>query len=81
MKPKPLQTERSFSAPTSFLFTFRLWQTRDAQGTFTWRGKLQSVTTGEVRYLNGLQNVTLQLHELLLELEAESHLLEELHVP
>ena len=67
-------------APQSFLFTFRLWQSRDAQGDAAWRGKLESVTTGQVRYLNDLQNVTALLRELSRELETETHSQENIHV-
>jgi hypothetical protein len=77
---KLAQTKARSTTPQSFLFTFRLWQTRDAQGDSAWRGKLESVTTGQVRYLNDLQSVTAQLRELLRELEAESHSQEENHV-
>lgn len=82
---KPIPTEllssapQSFFLPQSFLFTFRLWQSRDAHGDAAWRGRLEAVTTGQVRYLNDLQNVTALLRELLRELETETRSQEDIH--
>lgn len=77
MNPKLVQTESLPAAPQSFFFTFRLWQTRGADGDDAWRGRLESVTTGQVRYLNDLQGVEAHLRALLGQLEQDGHLMED----
>lgn len=80
MAQKPAQPKSLAHAPQSFLFTFRLLQTRGAQGDTAWRGKLEAVTTGQVRYLHDLQDVTALLRELLRELKVEFYSQGDIHV-
>ncbi len=37
----------------SQLFTVRVWQVESADGSSEWRGKLQHVPSGEIRYFRG----------------------------
>ena len=40
-------------AQTSHLFTLRLWMEDTGEGQTDWRGKVQHVNSGEVRYFRG----------------------------
>ncbi len=42
--------ERPSESPRSHLFTVRVWKEEVAKGQFEWRGKVQLVNGGDVRY-------------------------------
>lgn len=49
----------------SHLFTVRLWQEELGNGQAEWRGKVQHVTSGEVRYFREWSKLLAVLIELL----------------
>jgi hypothetical protein len=57
--------DRTQSAPSSFLFTLRVWRARLSPGASEWRGRLQSVTTGEVRYFRDWSTLIVLVREML----------------
>lgn len=42
--------DRPYQRPRSHLFTVRVWEEQVGNGQIEWRGKVQLVTSGEVRY-------------------------------
>jgi hypothetical protein len=70
MTPQQPEPELPSDSLPSWLFTFRVWQTRVDGGSTEWRGRLQSVNTGHVRYFRDWQRLVLHLNELLQELDA-----------
>lgn len=53
-------------SPPSHFFTLRLWAEESGDEEFVWRGRIQYVADGEVRYFQGweaLQEVLLLLME------------------
>jgi hypothetical protein len=42
--------DRPYQRPRSHLFTVRVWEEQVGNGQTEWRGKVQLVTSGEVRY-------------------------------
>ena len=49
----------------SLLFTLRVWRATSGPGASDWRGRLQSVTTGEVRYFRDWQTFVVLIREML----------------
>ena len=45
--------DRPFQGSHSSLFTVRVWQEEIGAGQTEWRGKVQLVSSGEVRYFRG----------------------------
>ena len=63
------------SRPSSHLFVLRLWSETMGDNGVEWRGKIQHVTSGDVRYLRDWSKLLSMLLELLSEadLEQKSH--------
>ena len=53
------------SPPPSLLFTLRVWRARLGPDPSEWRGRLQSVTTGEVHYFRDWQTFVALIREML----------------
>jgi hypothetical protein len=53
----------------SYLFTLRLWSEEPGGGQREWRGRVQHVLSGEVRYFRGWSGLTAFLQEMLKNLE------------
>jgi hypothetical protein len=53
------------SQPQSRLFTLRVWQTDSGEGQSEWRGKLQFVESGEIRYFRDWPALIRYLDEML----------------
>ena len=53
--------------PQSHLFTLRVWQTDSGEGQSEWRGKLQNVESGEIRYFRDWPALIPYLCEMLAE--------------
>ena len=51
--------------PQSHLFTLRVWQTDSGEGQREWRGKLQYVESGEIRYFRDWPALIRYLDEML----------------
>jgi hypothetical protein len=65
MSEEEIAEEQVHSPPPTFLFTLRVWQARSGKGQSEWRGRLQSVTTGEVRYFRDWQTFVVLIREIL----------------
>lgn len=59
--------------PNSYLFTVRLWPEELGGGQREWRGKVQHVMSGEVRYFRDWPGLTRFLQELLQNLESNEN--------
>lgn len=59
--------------PNSYLFTVRLWPEKLDGGQREWRGKVQHVMSGEVRYFRDWFGLTKSLQELLQDLESNEN--------
>lgn len=57
-------SEKKKSNPSE-LFTLRLWLEELGNGQQEWRGKIQHVLSGKVRYFRGLEGLTDKLEGLL----------------
>jgi len=53
--------------PQSKLFTLRVWQTDSGEGQSEWRGKIQCVESGEIRYFRDWPALVRYLDEMLAE--------------
>jgi len=53
--------------PQSHLFTLRVWQTDSGEGQSEWRGKIQCVESGEIRYFRDWPALVRYLDEMLAE--------------
>ena len=51
--------------PQSHVFTLRVWQTNSGEGQWEWRGKLQYVESGEIRYFRDWTALIRYLDEML----------------
>ena len=58
--------------PRSHLFTVRVWQEEVGQNQMEWRGKVQLITDGNVRYFRGWEALVPLLLTLLSELETRT---------
>jgi hypothetical protein len=45
-----MSMDRSSQSPRSHLFTVRVWKEEVSNGQIEWRGKVQLVNSGDVRY-------------------------------
>lgn len=61
-------------APSSHLFMLRMWPEDLGGGQTDWRGSVQHVTTGEVRYFRDWQTLEGFVEELLRRITAEDSL-------
>jgi hypothetical protein len=57
--------------PRSHLFTIRVWQEEIGTDQIEWRGKVQLVTSGDVRYFRGWAALVPLLLTMLSELDSE----------
>lgn len=63
--------DRPNTRPRSHLFTVRVWEEEIEPGVSELRGKVQLLTSGEVRYFRGWAALVPLLVALLLELDSE----------
>jgi hypothetical protein len=63
--------------PNSHLFVLRLWSERMGDAGIEWRGKVQHVTTGDIRYLRDWSRLLPIMLELLSEDESNEEDLEQ----
>jgi hypothetical protein len=66
-----MSTERLETRPHSHLFTVRVWEEVIGTDQAEWRGKVQLLTTGEVRYFREWTRLVPLLVALLAELDSE----------
>jgi hypothetical protein len=57
--------------PRSHLFTVRVWQEEIGTDQTEWRGKVQLLTSGDVRYFRGWATLVPLLLTMLSELDSE----------
>lgn len=57
--------------PRSHLFTVRVWQEEIGADQTEWRGKVQLLTSGDVRYFRGWATLVPLLLTMLSELDSE----------
>lgn len=67
MAADPDERVASEVGPTSHLFTIRLWPEALGGGGAEWRGKVQHVTSGEVRYFRDWETLVAFLEAMLTE--------------
>jgi len=58
--------------PRSHLFTIRVWQEEVKKDQVEWRGKVQLVTSGEVRYFREWKSLVPLLTAMLAEMDSMS---------
>jgi hypothetical protein len=63
--------DTSSQRPRSHLFTVRVWKEEIGTDQSEWRGKVQLVTSGEVRYFRGWAALVPLLLTMLSELDSE----------
>ncbi len=63
--PKPLPVQDKSGLARSELFSVRVWREDLGNGRFEWRGKVQHVTSGEVRYFRDWPALIACLQEML----------------
>ena len=64
--------DKPYQRPRSHLFTVRVWEERVGNGQTEWRGKVQLVTSGEVRYFRQWAALVPLLVTMLSESQPES---------
>ena len=64
--------DRPSQSPRSHLFTVRVWKEEVSNGQIEWRGKVQLITNGNVRYFRGWEGLVPLLITMLLELDTLS---------
>ena len=64
--------EKADQYPRSHLFTVRVWQEEVGQDLREWRGKVQLITDGNVRYFRGWEELVPLLLSMLSEVETLS---------
>ena len=64
--------EKADQHPRSHLFTVRVWQEDVGQNQMEWRGKVQLITDGNVRYFRGWEELVPLLLSMLSEVETLS---------
>ena len=62
--------DRRYRHQQSHLFTVRMWQEELGEGQAEWRGKVQHVQSGEVRYFRQWSALVASLERMLAEFEA-----------
>lgn len=70
-----MSKDRSRRCPRSHLFTIRMWKEEIATEQSEWRGKVQLVTSGEVRYFREWSALVPLLLTMLSDVLPEEHLL------
>jgi len=63
--PQPSRVQDVNRLARSHLFTVRLWLEDLGEGRAEWRGKVQHVTSGEVRYFRDWATLIAALQEML----------------
>jgi len=63
--------EKPNERPRSHLFTVRIWEEEIGVDQIEWRGKVQLLTSGDVRYFRELATLTPLLMTMLAELDSE----------
>ena len=63
--PKPVPVQDNSRWAPSQLFTVRVWCEDLGNGCFEWRGKVQHVTSGEVRYFRDWPALIASMQEML----------------
>ena len=66
--------------PRSHLFTVRVWEEETGAGQTEWRGKVQLLTSGEVRYFRGWAALVPLLLTMLTESQSDAQELY-IHLP
>ena len=64
--------EKADQHSRSHLFTVRVWQEEVGQDLREWRGKVQLITDGNVRYFRGWEGLVPLLLSMLSEVETHS---------
>jgi len=67
------RTEMEQQQHSSHLFTLRLWREELGGGETEWRGKVQHVTSGEVRYFREWPTLIAFLEQVLSGSEPDTH--------
>ncbi len=65
-----MNKDESERHPRSHLFTVRVWQEEVSRDQTEWRGKVQLITDGNVRYFQGWEALAPLLLAMLLDWEA-----------
>ncbi len=65
-------TESVHLPSDNVLFTLRFWNVTTGDGQSEWRGRLQSVRTGHVRYFRDWDTLIIHLSEMLLYIQGRS---------
>jgi hypothetical protein len=68
------RTEMEQQQHSSHLFTLRLWREELGGGETEWRGKVQHVTSGEVRYFREWPTLIAFLEQVLSGSEPDTHM-------
>jgi len=69
-----MSMDKQYQHPRSHLFTVRVWQEELSQDQTEWRGKVQLITDGNVRYFRGWEGLVPLLVSMLIELDTHSEL-------
>ena len=72
--------DRSLQGSHSYLFTVRVWQEEMRAGQTEWRGRVQLVSSGEVRYFRGWAALVPLLLTMLTESQSDAQELY-IHLP
>jgi hypothetical protein len=64
-----MSIDKPYRHPRSHLFTVRVWQEEVGRDRSEWRGKVQLITDGSVRYFRGWEGLVPLLVAMLSELE------------
>ncbi len=70
--PESSIVERGDLSPRSHLVMVRVWREDLGEGRIEWRGKIQHVSTGEVKYFREWQTLIACLAEMLPPLQGDS---------
>lgn len=66
-----MDMEKPNPRPRSHLFTIRVWKEEIGTNQIEWRGKVQLLTSGDVRYFQGWATLVPLLLTMLSELDSE----------
>ncbi len=72
MSSEKTSTESIDPPSDNILFTLRFWIVTTGDGQSEWRGRLQSVQTGQVRYFRDWDTLINHLSEMLLDIQGRS---------
>ena len=63
--PNPPPVQADHESVHAQLFMLRIWREDLGEGRFEWRGKVQHVTSGEVRYFRDWSGLVAMVQEML----------------